>query len=210
MDWREAVCAEEELLAAALRRYHIVPNQRVQWRDHQTGTQRSSRSRTDVRNKRVTSQALLRFRDRAEAAVAVEAAAKAQAKESVIEGTDRESVSRKARAGVLAEKASRGDKRRASSGRAKKINTDTRKELASKCDPARLNIGKLDLKHPPVKAVLAVECNLRGNAAASEDDTVASLVAWLSSYEIALGGDQFLIPQLSTFEGQAKIKWRTS
>jgi len=80
--------------------------------------------------------------------------------------------------------------------------------MASKCDPARLSIGQIDLKHPPVKAILALESNLRGNAGASEDDTTAVLVAWLSSYQAQVGGDLSLTPQMSTYEGQRKINWR--
>ena len=38
----------------------------------------------------------------------------------------------------------------------------SRDAAAKKCDPPRLDLGKIDLKKPPSKALLAAECETRG------------------------------------------------
>ena len=98
---------------------------------------------------------------RAEAAAAVSVQAKAFELANQAAGTDRVGVSRKARRLLLAATKEREDHRKQSK-RMKKINNESRSELAAKSCPARVSLGMIDLKKPPTKAVLTEECHVRG------------------------------------------------
>ena len=99
----------------------------------------------------------------------------------------------------------------------------SRDAAAKKCDPPRLDLGKIDLKKPPSKALLAAECETRGLPVKRKGDApdgeptelVKALVQRLREHHD--GAD--LIDQLtpyatgakrSKWEGGATLAWITS
>ena len=99
----------------------------------------------------------------------------------------------------------------------------SRDAAAKKCDPPRLDLGKIDLKKPPSKALLAAECETRGLPVKRKGDApdgeptelVKALVQRLREHHD--GAD--LIDQLtpyatgakrSKWEGGATLPWMTS
>ena len=99
----------------------------------------------------------------------------------------------------------------------------SRDAAAKKCDPPRLDLGKIDLKKPPSKALLAAECETRGLPVKRKGDApdgeptelVKALVQRLREHHD--GAD--LIDQLtpyatgakrSKWEGGATLTWMTS
>ena len=52
--------------------------------------------------------------------------------------------------------------KREKSKRSKPMTEASRDAAAKKCDPPRLDLGKIDLKKRPSKALLAAECETRG------------------------------------------------
>ena len=89
----------------------------------------------------------------------------------------------------------------------KKINNESRSELAAKSCPARVSLGMIDLKKPPTKAVLTEECHVRGIHEANVDDTQGKLVGYLSSFHAARNEDEYLVPQMTNFEGGKVKRW---
>jgi hypothetical protein len=138
---------------------------RKHWRDHQTGQVRTSAPPgRRWRNKEVTSRKLVRFAERAskvttEVAKAAEEAAEVRAKA----GADVKGRTAKRKKDETAKLNAAEVKRNSStSAKTKKYNDQTRKEKAAASDPPRVRLGMINLLKPPLKEILALECEARG------------------------------------------------
>jgi hypothetical protein len=127
--------------------------------------------------------------------VAAEARSKAEAREGVKGRTekrkDEKSESLKAN----------GEKRAAKKGM-RKINAASRDAHAATSNPPRLNTGMIDLKKPPLKEVLAEECELRGIFVSEKrTELVPFLVKKLRDHHE--GAD--LVTKMTPFEAGSKV-----
>ncbi len=194
-DWRAAWDTYEQG-----EKSHLEENKKpsVHWRDALTGSVSDKHRRPNKRNKAIIALAIRRFAARARAADAVKEAAFAHAAPN-----SRKGVIKARSVQAVAVKATRGEKRE-SSKRMKQINEATRDARAEPCDPARVDLGKINLlMHIPTKAVLAAECHLRSINDASADDTQIELIERLSSYHKLRNEHPTLIPEM-TVAGKAK------
>ena len=179
----------------------------MHWRDALTGSVSDKHRRLNKRNKAIIALAIRRFAARASDADAVKEAAFAHAAANEASGKSRKGVIMARSVQAVAEKAARGEKRE-SSKRMKQINEATRDTRAAMCDPARVDLGKINLlMHIPHKAVLAAECHLRGINDASADDTQIELIERLSSFHKLRNEHPTLIPEM-TVAGKAKTTWK--
>ena len=202
-DWKEAWVKYEKDFSS-----HIAENKKpsVHWRDALTGSNSDKHRRTDTRNKAIISLTIRRFAARAKAADEMKKEAFAHAAANEVSGKDRKAVNIARKLQSEADKKIQAEKR-AHSKRMKQINESTRAARAAACNPARVDLGKINLAKPPTKAVLAEECRLRGIVDASAEETQTNLVERLSSYHKLRNENPTLIPELS-LGGKAKTKWR--
>ena len=171
----------------------------VSWRDMQTGQKRRARPPgRRWRNKEVNGRTLVRAAKRAERIteeVAAEARSKAEARGGVKARTGK-------RKEELCSQLKDNVEKRAAKSCMRKINAATRDAHSATSNPPRLNIGMIDLTKPPLKEVLAEECELRGIFVSEKrTELVPFLVKKLRDYHE--GAD--LITKMTPFEAGSKV-----
>ena len=177
-------------------RLNVTP---VHWRDTQTGQKRGAQPPGERwRNKEVNGRTLVRAAKRAERIteeVAAEARSKAEARGGVKARTGK-------RKEELCSQLKDNVEKRAAKSCMRKINAATRDAHSATSNPPRLNIGMIDLTKPPLKEVLAEECELRGIFVSEKrTELVPFLVKKLRDYHE--GAD--LITKMTPFEAGSKV-----
>jgi len=176
------------------------------WRDVQTKQVRKPRAPgRRWRNKEVTSRMIVRFALRAhEVTPAVAKAAKAAAAASVEAKTDGKSRTTKRKDDKTKElNAAELKRNNSTSAATKKHGNEWREEQAAACDPIRLRLGMVSLLKPPVKEVLALECEASGIfVSKGRTEPVPFPVKALRDHH---GGVVDEIPKATAFEAGSKL-----
>ena len=186
------------------------------WVDNRTGQMRQKRSATVAyHNKEVLKLQVLAFVERA-ALVTTEVAkaAKLEAAARKTAGTDINGRQRKREQDTTALLEANAAKR---ATKKKGWTAEARAESALKSDPPRRSIGKIDLRSPPCKEVLAGECELRelpvkrkrmrDGADGEPTESVKELVHRLQAHE---GGSEIIEKLTPYAHGMRRETWDDS